>query len=231
VKAGQPYNAALTREPARLQGISAPDRAHRYCLPCRRSRVRIPSAASERPAFAGLFLRAQSACASASGRTGSGLAAGRSSAVPRKTPCLQVDSGSPNRSPSAGLQKVRCSALLGPVIRLLLQRHNPVDSARRRDTSGRGPWGPNPVSVQKPRGQSALLRDPASHGPQSRELLRRTASEAAARAHHRWLVPRQSHGVITEGVAFHRQAGVCSQLGWAAGCRPQQEPSESRREC
>src|SRR5215204_1715307 len=40
------------------------------------------------------FLRAQSACASASCRTDSGLASGRSSAVPKKTPCLQAHSGS-----------------------------------------------------------------------------------------------------------------------------------------
>ena len=62
------------------------NRRHRYCLPCRRSRVRIPSAALKKACICRPFLRAQSACASASGRTDSGLAAGRLSAVPRKAP-------------------------------------------------------------------------------------------------------------------------------------------------
>ena len=46
-------------------------------MPCRRSRVRIPSAASEKARICRLFSRAQSACASASGRTDSGPRADR----------------------------------------------------------------------------------------------------------------------------------------------------------
>jgi hypothetical protein len=42
-----------------------------FCLPCRRSRVRIPSAALEKACVCRPFLRAQSACSSASGRTDS----------------------------------------------------------------------------------------------------------------------------------------------------------------
>ena len=87
------------------------------------------------------FLRAQSACASASGRTDSGLAVGRSSAVPRKTPCLQIDSGSSEPKSFCGPAEGQVFCLLRPLRRLLLQRHDPADSARRRDTSGRGPWG------------------------------------------------------------------------------------------
>jgi len=94
VKAVESPDAAHTGEPPRLQGICAPTRKHTLCLPCRRSRVRIPSAALGKACICRPFLRAQSACASASGRTDSGLAAGRSSAVPRKPPCLQADSGS-----------------------------------------------------------------------------------------------------------------------------------------
>ena len=45
VKAGESQNDAPTREPACLQGISALSGDHICCLPCRRSRVRIPSAA------------------------------------------------------------------------------------------------------------------------------------------------------------------------------------------
>jgi hypothetical protein len=43
------------RKTAHLQGHSAQDGRRGFCLPCRRSRVRIPSAALKRPAFAGLF--------------------------------------------------------------------------------------------------------------------------------------------------------------------------------
>jgi hypothetical protein len=54
-------------------------------------------------------------------------------------------------------------------------------SCGRRDTSGPGPLGP--VRFQSGNRQVNLgpLRDLASHGPQSRELSRTTASEAAAR--------------------------------------------------
>ena len=105
VKAGEWQNDTYAREPARLQGISAPDGNHTSCLPCRRSRVRIPSAAFEKASICRPFLRAQSACASASGRTDSGLAPGRSSAVPRKRSVCRPILVRPNRSPSAGLQK------------------------------------------------------------------------------------------------------------------------------
>jgi hypothetical protein len=175
---------------------------------------------SKRASICRPFLRTQSACASASGRTDSGLVAGRSSADPRKTLCLQVDSGSSEPKSFCRPAEGRVFCLLRPLARLLLQGHDPADGARRRDTSGRGPWGP--VRFQSGNREADLgpLRDLASHGSQSRDLSRRTASEAAA--HNGELVPRQSREVIAEGVAFHRQAGVCAHLGWAPARRPTQ---------
>ncbi len=54
-KAGESQDDTHIRETRRLQGILRPSGKHISCLPCRRSWVRIPSAASKRPAFAGLF--------------------------------------------------------------------------------------------------------------------------------------------------------------------------------
>jgi hypothetical protein len=56
-------------EPTGLQGFSWANRRYTFCLPCRRSRVRIPSAASKKACICRPFLRTPSACASASGRT------------------------------------------------------------------------------------------------------------------------------------------------------------------
>jgi hypothetical protein len=70
--------------------------------------------------------------------------------------------------------------------------------------------GASPVSVRKPGGQPrpAPRQPPASHGAQSRELLRRRRPTQRRGPHNGDLVSPESHGVITEGVAFHRQAGV-----------------------
>jgi len=62
-----------------------------------------------------------------------------------------------NRSPSAGLQKVGCSACW-------LQRHDPVDSARRGDTSGRGPWEQSGFSPETERSVN-LARAPRPGEP------------------------------------------------------------------
>ena len=67
-----------------LAGLPRDSEDPALCLPCRRSRVRIPSAALKKACICRPFLRAQSHCSSASGRTDSGLAAGRSSAVPKE---------------------------------------------------------------------------------------------------------------------------------------------------
>ena len=48
-------------------GIFVWNRRRTFCLPCRRSWVRIPSAALERPAFAGLFVRAVGWCVCVAG--------------------------------------------------------------------------------------------------------------------------------------------------------------------
>src|SRR5215212_5292281 len=74
------------------------------------------------------FFVAQSACASASGRTDSGLAAARSSAVPRNTRCLQADSGSSEPKSFCGPAEGRVFCLLRPIARLLLQRDDPADA-------------------------------------------------------------------------------------------------------
>ena len=136
-----------------------------YCLPCRRSWVRIPSAASRKGLHLQAFLRAQSACASASGRTDSGLAAGPiRRPFQGKTPCLQVDSGSSEPKSFCGPAEGQVFCLLRPLRRLLLQRHDPADSARRRDTSGRGPWGPVRFQSGNRGVNLGSLRDPESAG-------------------------------------------------------------------
>jgi hypothetical protein len=88
--------------------------------------------------------------------------------------CLQADSGSSEPKSFCGPAEGRVFCLLRPLARLLLRRDDPADS-------GRGPWGP--VRFQSGNREVNLgpLRDPASDGPQSRELSRTTASEAAAR--------------------------------------------------
>jgi hypothetical protein len=103
--AGESQNTTWAQEPVRLQAISAESGNHPSCLPCRRSRVRIPSAALKKACICRLFLREQSACASASSRTDSGLAAGRSSAFQRKPPVCRPILLRPNPNPSARLQR------------------------------------------------------------------------------------------------------------------------------
>ena len=132
-----------------LVPLSAPGAALRLievspppCLPCRRSRVRIPSAASEKACICRSFSLLQSPCSAASGRTHSGLAVRRLSAASRKTPDLQVDSRSSELKSFCRHAEGLAFGLPRPSARLLRQRHDPADSARRRDTSGGSPWGP-----------------------------------------------------------------------------------------
>jgi hypothetical protein len=153
-----------------------------YCLPCRRSRVRIPSAALKKTGICSPFLRGQSACASASGRTDSGLAAGRSSAVPTKTACLQVDSGSSEPKSFCGPAEGQVFGLLRPLPTTPAARARPCGQRPPARHQGRGPWGPVRFQSGNREVNLAPRRDPASHGPQRRELLRRTPSEAAARS-------------------------------------------------
>jgi hypothetical protein len=112
-----------------------------FCLPCRRSRVRIPSAASKkvcicRPFFAcavGLCVCVESDEL----RTRPGPIVGRSKENPLFAgPFWFVRT-------QVLLRACRTSGvrLLRPLPLLLLQRHDPADSARRRDTTGRGLGG------------------------------------------------------------------------------------------
>ena len=161
-----------------------------------------PFSRSQKACICRPFLRAQSHCSSASGRTDSGLAAGRSSAVPRKTPCSQADSGSSEPKSFCGPAEGQVFGLLRPLPRLPLQRHDPADSARRRDTSGRAPWGP--VRFQSGNREVGLdpLRDPGEPWPPEPRALRRTASAAAARSPSRKLVSRQSQRGSSPGCRF-----------------------------
>jgi hypothetical protein len=154
--------------------------------------------------------------------------AGRSSAAPRTTPCLQVDCGSSEPKSFCRPAEGRMFGLLRPLPRLLLQRHHPADSARWRDTQRSRSLGP--VRFQSGNREVNLdpLGDPARHGTQSRELLRRTASEAAARSPSRGAWVAAVTRVTAEGVAFHRQAGVRAHPGWAAGCRPTEQRGRRR---
>jgi hypothetical protein len=61
-----------------FQRLCVRNRGCRFCLPCRRSRVRIPSAAFRKTCICRSFSLGQSLSSSASGRTDSGLAADRS---------------------------------------------------------------------------------------------------------------------------------------------------------
>jgi hypothetical protein len=87
-------------------------------------------------------LRRQSPCSSASGRTDSGLAVRRSSAPFKKNARFAGRFSLVRTEVILQAGEGRVFGLLRPLPRLLLQRHDPADSARRRDTSGRGPWGP-----------------------------------------------------------------------------------------
>jgi hypothetical protein len=123
----------------------------------------------ERPSIRRSFCCAQSACASASGRTDSGLAAGRSSAAPRKTPCLQVDSGSSEPKSFCGPAEGHVFGLLRPLPRLLLRRHDPADSARWRVTRVAVLGGQSGFSPETARSTSPVPR-PGEPWPQRREL-------------------------------------------------------------
>src|SRR5215207_7529553 len=140
------------------------------------------------------FLLAQSAYASASGRTDSGLAPGRSSAVSTKPPCLQAHSGSSEPKSFCRLVKVGCSpaAAITPTRTAgTIQRTAPAGAIPTVAVPG-GQSGFSPETRGEP--PPAPRQPQASHGTQSRELLRRAASDAAARSHNRDLVSRESHG-------------------------------------
>jgi hypothetical protein len=172
-------------------------------LPCRRSRVRIPSAALGKPVFCRCFSLRQSPCSSASGRTDSGLAVRRSSAASRKTRGLQADSRSSEL-------KSFCRPAEGRVFRLLrrlagcsCERHVLAHGRLPRATSDSDPRGRvrfqsgyrevDPWPAERPR---RAMAPTAANSPQ-------TASEAAARCPSRaaWAVVI-ARGSIAEAVAY-----------------------------
>jgi hypothetical protein len=129
-----------------------------------------------------VFSWAPSARASASGRTDSGLAAARSSAVPRKRAVCRPILVRPNRSPSAGLQRsdVRPAAAVSPTPAATARSCGQRPPARYQRSRS---LGASPVSVRKPRGQPRPA--PATRramAPRAVSFLRRTAPEAAARS-------------------------------------------------
>jgi hypothetical protein len=166
---------------------------HRYCLPCRRSRVRIPSAALRKACICRpFFVRSRLVRLRRVGLTpdspradrlsfqGNALFAGRfwfvrtevllrtcrrSGVLPvaAVSPTLAAAARSCGRRPTARYQRSRS---LGPV----------------RFQSGNREVDLGP------------LRDLASHGPQSRELLAGPRPRQRRGAHNGELVPRQSRG-------------------------------------
>jgi hypothetical protein len=115
---------------------------------------------------------------------------------------LQADSGSSEPKSFYGPAEGQVFGLLRPLRRLLLQRHDPADSARRRDTSGRGPWGP--VRFQSGNREVNLARSatPASQTPRAMRFSAGRRPRQRRGAHHRGLVPRQSHGGHRPGCRF-----------------------------
>ena len=186
------------------------------------------SRSRKRPAFAGLFSSRSRVVPLHPGRTETGLEAGRSSAASRKKAWFAGRFCSSEPKSFGGLQKVHvrpATAVTPPPA----HRHDPADSARRGDTSGRGPWGRVRFQSGNRGSTSPRSATPASHGyPEPVSSLRRTAAEAAARAPHRGLVRGSHTGVIAEGVAVHRQAALCLRVRGAAAPRPERAPGRRR---
>jgi hypothetical protein len=150
-----------------------------------------------------------------------------------RNPCVQAHSGPSEPKSFCGVCRRSGIRLLRPLPRLLLQRHDPADSARRRDTSGGrtsgqsgfspkpgvnlGPLRGNPRRAMAPRAVSfsGRRRPTELRGPDKEDL-----------------VSRESHGGHRRGVSVSiGNQTFCPDLGWAAGRRPQQKPSEPPREC
>jgi hypothetical protein len=121
----------------------------------------------------------------------------------RRSPVCRPILVRPNPSPSAGLQKVGCSPAAAVT---------PTRTAAARSSGQRPParcqrsrhLGASPVSVRKPGGQPrpAPRQPPASHGPQSRELLRRRRPTQRRSPHNGDLMSRESHGGHRRGSRF-----------------------------
>jgi hypothetical protein len=176
------------------------------------------------------FLRAQSACAPASGRTDSGLAPGRSSAVPKKTPCLQAHSGPSEPKSLCGVCRRSGVRLLRPVA------PTPAPTARPQRTAPAGaiPGGGTSGPVRFQSGNREVNLGPLSGNPR-RAMAPRGVSFSGDGVRRSFGVPirrtlcRGSHtGVIAEGVAFHRQPDVLPAPG--LGCWSASRLSHKRRQ-
>ena len=145
----------------------------------------------------GLYLQAvlcaPSACASASGRTDSGLAAGRSSAVPRKTPCLQADSGSSEPKSFCGPAEGRVFCLLAVSTTLAATARSCGQRPPGRYQRSRSLGGQSGFSPETAGSTSTRSATPASRGTESREPAGRHPRQRRG-PHHGELVSRQSHG-------------------------------------
>jgi hypothetical protein len=88
----------------------------------------------------------------------------------------------PNRSPSVGLQKVRCSACCGRYPGLLLRRHDPRTAPAGALPAVAVPGGQSGFSPETARSTSLRAATRLAMVPSAVSFLRRTASEAAARS-------------------------------------------------
>jgi hypothetical protein len=174
-----PIFRVLAPESTDLQAFSRRSGRGSNCLPCRRSWVRIPSAASERPAICRSLSLDQSGSASASGRTDSGLAGEASVGRLQESAGLQAILVGSN--PKSVCRLHRTSNLLpaATVSRLFLQLR--VLAYGR--VPGRIPpmrlCGASPVSVRKPRGKPRPA--PESHRRLSCSLRCQSSSPRNAR--------------------------------------------------
>jgi hypothetical protein len=136
----------------------------------------------------------------------------------QRKPLFAGHSGSSEPKFFCGVCRRSGVRLLRPLPRLLLQRHDPADSARRRDTSGGGTSAP----VRFQSGNREVNLGPLRGNPR-RAMAPRAVSFSGDGVRRSFEVPirrtscRGSHaGVVAEGVAFHRQPDVLRAPG--LGC-------------
>ena len=173
----------------------------------------------------------QSPCSSASGRTDSGPAADGSSAIPKKTPCLQAHSGSSEPKSFCGPAEGRVFRLVRP---LASCSWKPARSCARTPARAR-------PAIPIPRGESDFSPDtvgqpplprtttPASHGSHRRDLTAdgvRGSGAVSVTGGWTVVIARDS---IAEAVAY-LGSGHLPATERDSAHRPQQEPTESRRE-
>jgi hypothetical protein len=187
------------------------------------------SRSQKRPAFAGLFcVRGRLVCLRRVGLTPDSPRADRRPFQGKPPVCRSI-LVRPNRSPSAGLQKVGCSACCGRY----------PDSSCNGTILRTAPAGAIPAvaSVGPVRFQSgnrevnlSPLRDPGEPWPQSRELSPQDGLRGSGAVPITGGLCRGSHTGHRRRCRFHREAGVCAHLGWAAGCRPSQASGADARD-